>query len=247
MNKQEQTKSICAFIAAGGRGSRLGALGEHTQKCMLELWGNPMLYYSIGLLKNAGCSKIVIAVNHLSGQIKNYFKDGKKIGVEIEYIEDSFQSTYDALYHSLDHLADRILYIHANILFQNTLLKDLVTLGDKLNKNIITVIPNNTISLKHAQVSLDENNCISAIDLTERNNKLPYTFLGAAYYKKQDFTTHFNGDATGMVEKLIKQLLDTNIKTMVYQYHGNWYHIETETDYLEIKKQAPWEIYNEQI
>ena len=244
MNELKQTDNICAFIVAGGKGSRLGALGEQTQKCMLELWGKPMLYYSIVLLRNAGCKKIVIAVNHLSEQIKNYFKDGKDFGVEITYIEDNFISTYDAMYKSLPHLSSRILYIHANILFQNTLLENLISIGNQQNKNAIAIIPNSNINLQHAQVSIDNNGNVSTIDLTERNNKYPYTFLGVAYYKKQDFITQFNGDYSGMVEKLIQQLLDVNEKTLIYQYQGDWRHIETENDYLQIKTETEWQTDN---
>ena len=240
MSEQKQTNSISAFIVAGGKGSRLGALGEHTQKCMLELWGKPMLYYPIVLLRNSGCTKIVVAVNHLSEQIKDYFKDGKDFGVEITYIEDDFISTYDAIYKSLEHLSSRIIYIHANILFQNTLLEKLISIGNQQDKNVISVIPNTNISLQHAQVSIDNNGNISAIDLTERDNKYPYTFLGVAYYKKQDFISQFNGNSSGMVEKLIQQLLDVNVETLTYKYKGDWRHIETENDYLQIKNETEW-------
>jgi molybdenum cofactor biosynthesis enzyme MoaA/dTDP-glucose pyrophosphorylase len=236
--------NICAFIVAGGKGERLGELGKHTQKCMLELWGKPMLYYLIILLRNAGCTQIVIAINHLSEQIKNYFKDGKDFGVEITYIEDNFISTYDALYKSLPHLSSRILYIHANILFQNVLLKNIISIGNKQDKNVIAVISNNSLNLKHAQVSIDINGNVSAIDLTERNNKYLYTFLGVAYYKKQDFITQFSGDSSGMVEKLIQQLLDVDVKTLAYQYRGDWRHIETENDYLLIKEETEWHTDN---
>ena len=51
--QRKQDNSISAFIVAGGKGTRLGTLGEQTQKCMLELWGKPMLYYPIVLLRNA--------------------------------------------------------------------------------------------------------------------------------------------------------------------------------------------------
>jgi molybdenum cofactor biosynthesis enzyme MoaA/dTDP-glucose pyrophosphorylase len=241
MNKLKQTDNISAFIVAGGKGTRLGALGEQTQKCMLELWGKPMLYYPIVLLRNAGCTKIVIAVNHLSGQIKDYFKDGKGFGVEITYIEDNFISTYDALYKSLEHLSSRILYIHANILFQNTLLENIISIGNQQDKNVITIIPNSDIDLKHAQVSIDSNGIVSEIDLTERNNKYPYAFLGVAYYKKQDFITQFNGETSGMAEKLIQQLLYSNVKTLTYQYQGDWRHVETESDYLQIKNEVEWQ------
>jgi len=241
MNELKKTNNICAFIVAGGKGTRLGELGEHTQKCMLELWGKPMLYYPIVLLRNAGCTKIVIAVNHLSEQIKDYFRDGKDFGIEITYIEDNFVSTYDAIYKSLEYLSTHILYIHANILFQNMLLNKIISIGNQQDKNIITIIPNSNINLKHAQVSIDSNGAVTVIDLTERNNKYPYTFLGVAYYKKQDFITQFNGNSSGMVEKVIQQLLDVNEKTLTYQYQGDWRHIETESDYLRIKIETEWQ------
>ena len=241
MIKLKQMDNISAFIVAGGKGKRLGTLGEQKQKCMLELWGKPMLYYPIVLLRNAGCTKIAIAVNHLSEQIKNYFKDGKEFGVEITYFEDYFISTYDAIYKSLEHLSSRILYIHANILFQNTLLENIITIGNQQDKNVITVIPNNPLNLKHAQVSIDNNGNITAIDLEECNNKYPHTFLGVAFYKKQDFITQFNGDSSGMVEKIIQQLLDNNQKTFVFQYQGDWRHIETESDFLQIKNETEWQ------
>jgi molybdenum cofactor biosynthesis enzyme MoaA/dTDP-glucose pyrophosphorylase len=240
MTKLKQTDNISAFIVAGGKGTRLGELGNHTQKCMLELWSKPMLYYLVVLLRDAGCFKIVIAVNHLSEQIKDYFKDGKDFGVEIEYVEGNFVSTYDALYQSLGRLSSRILYIHANILFQKSLLENIITLGNQQDKNVIVVIPNNNLTLKHAQVSIDNDNNVSTIDLNERNNTHPYTFLGAAYYKKQDFITQFDGNSIGMVEKLVQQLLDANIKTLAYQYQGDWRHIETEQDYWAIKQENKW-------
>jgi molybdenum cofactor biosynthesis enzyme MoaA/dTDP-glucose pyrophosphorylase len=240
VNKIKQISDISAFIVAGGKGARLGDLGKHTQKCMLEFWGKPMLYYLIVLLRNAGCFKIVIAVNHLQSQITDYFKDGKDYGVEIEYVEGNFSSTYDALYQSLNHLSSRILYIHANILFQGTLLENIISLSNQQDKNIIAVISNNNLKLKHAQVSLDAEHNISAIDLEERNNRYPYTFLGVAYYKKQDFITQFDGNSAGMVEKLIQQLLDANIKTLAHQYRGDWRHIETEQDYSSIKQESKW-------
>jgi len=242
MNKLKQTSDISAFIVAGGKGSRLGKLGEYTQKCMLELWGKPMLYYLIVLLRNAGCSKIVIAVNHLSEQIKNYFKDGKEFSVEIEYVEDNFLSTYDALYKSLKQLNSRILYIHANILFQNMLLENIISLGNQQDKNVIAVFPSDNLNLKHAQVSLNNDNNILAIDLKGFNKKYSYTFLGVAYYKKQDFIAHYNGDSSGMVEKLIQQLLDIGTKIFAYQYQGDWRHIETESDYLKIKEENKFNI-----
>jgi len=237
-------KQISAFIAAGGEGKRLGDIGKTTQKCMLPLWGKPMLYYAILSLKNAGCSKVVLAVNHLSEQIEEYFGEGSVLGIEIEYVKSSTLGTYDAIYRSIDKLSDRIIYLHANILFQNRLLENLINIGEDSNKSVIAVI-DSASSLKHAQIELDSANKITAVDLDERNGVLPYTFLGIGYYKKGDILRLYDNDNNGMVEKVIQQLLDegNGQEAMAYRYNGGWRHIETEQDYQEVNGQNRWEIY----
>lgn len=237
------SEHICAFIVAGGRGSRLGEIGTTTQKCMLELWGRPILYYTIVSLKNAGCSKIVIAVSHLADQIINYFGDGRQLGVNIIYERGEFSSTYHAFRASLRHFSERILYVHANILFQNILLQNLIEEGEHCDKNVIAVIPNQEISIKHAQVLVDSHGEIVDFDLSERNNKFPLTFLGVAYYKKQSFLHCYDGDNTGMVEKIISQLAEDGESVNAYVYTGGWRHIETEADYFKFSKQSKWDIY----
>ena len=240
---------VSAFIVAGGKGSRLGNLGTDTQKCMLSLWGKPILYYTILSLKNAGCSKIVIAVNHLSEQIIDYFGDGAFLGVNIVYIKEDTQSTYDAIIQSLPLLTDRILYVHGNILFQNKLVENIIKLGNEQDDSIIAAVDSKTTNVRHAQFEIDDGGKIVSIDLTERNGVMPYTFLGVAYYKKQDFIDNYdyteNGevDISGMVEKVIQQKLDRGLSTLTYHYKGGWRHIETEKDYLNINKQSRWDIY----
>lgn len=240
-------EQISAFIVAGGKGSRLGELGKNTQKCMLPLWGKPILYYTIVSLKNAGCSKILLAVNHLSEQVENYFGDGSNLGVEIEYIKEDTIGTYDAIYKSINKLNDRIIYAHANILFQNILLENLINIGNEKDKSVVSVIKSDLSSLKHAQVDIDDSNTVIAVDLNERNGKLPYTFLGVGYYKKDDILRLYNKNRSGMVEKVLQQLLEENKgnNALSYIYEGGWRHIETEQDYRKISEENRWDIYYE--
>lgn len=242
---------ICAFIAAGGKGSRLGEVGEKTQKCMLKLWGKPLLYYTIISLKNAGCSNIILGVNHLAEQIMDYFGDGHTLGVNIEYIRGDFISTYDAFWHSLNRMTDRIIYVHANILFQNKLLENIITIGNEKDISVITVVDSRTNQVKHAQLDISRNGMVSKIDLTERNGVLPFTFLGVSYYKKQDFIDYIEHNnegeivTNGMVEKIVKLKLNKNEPTMTYYYSGGWQHIETQEDYIDAISQGRWCIYHE--
>ena len=76
-------------IAAGGLGKRLGDLTQNTPKPMISLNGKPILEHIIMLLKHHGYSKFLVSVNFKSEQIISYFGDGKKLGCEIQYLEET--------------------------------------------------------------------------------------------------------------------------------------------------------------
>ena len=49
-----------AIILAAGRGSRLGDLTEGKPKCLVEIFGRPLLYWQLAALRKAGISDIAI-------------------------------------------------------------------------------------------------------------------------------------------------------------------------------------------
>jgi NDP-sugar pyrophosphorylase family protein len=74
-----------AVILAGGKGTRLGTLTKDIPKPMIEVAGKPILLHQIELCKRYGITKIQLIVNHLYESIQDYFGDGSKFGVEINY------------------------------------------------------------------------------------------------------------------------------------------------------------------
>jgi mannose-1-phosphate guanylyltransferase len=73
-------------ILAGGLGTRLQPYTFFIPKPMLPLGNKPLLEYIIEWLKNAGgIEEIVICVSYLHRTIEDYFEDGARFGVEIEY------------------------------------------------------------------------------------------------------------------------------------------------------------------
>lgn len=54
---------------------------------MIPLHGKPLLEYIIKGIKQAGFKDFVIVVGYQKEQIIDYFKDGKKLDINIEYIE----------------------------------------------------------------------------------------------------------------------------------------------------------------
>ncbi len=76
-----------AVILAGGEGTRLRPYTYETPKPMLPIGEEqkPILYYVIENLKRAGIRDFIIAAGYKHGKIVDYFGDGSKLGVRIEY------------------------------------------------------------------------------------------------------------------------------------------------------------------
>lgn len=77
-----------AVILAGGKGTRLRPLTYAVPKPLLPINEKPMMEHIILHMKSHGITEFIISVGYLGYQIKNYFKDGKEFGVNIEYIDE---------------------------------------------------------------------------------------------------------------------------------------------------------------
>lgn len=74
-----------AVILAGGLGTRLRPMTNKVPKPMIPIHGRPYLAYQIEYLKKQNIDDIVLLVGYLGNQIIDYFGDGSKFGVNIQY------------------------------------------------------------------------------------------------------------------------------------------------------------------
>jgi len=85
--KQEKHPNTVVLMA-GGLGSRLRPLTDHTPKPMLPIGGKPILETVISRFSKQGFSRFVIALNYKGDMIRNYFGNGSSMGVEISYLDE---------------------------------------------------------------------------------------------------------------------------------------------------------------
>ena len=76
---------VKAVILAGGLGTRLQPYTAFLPKPMLPLGEKPILEHLIGWTKKNNIKSIVLCVSYLRRTIEDYFEDGKRFGVNIEY------------------------------------------------------------------------------------------------------------------------------------------------------------------
>ena len=104
-------------IMAGGRGIRLHPHTENCPKPMLEVGGKPMLAHIVERAKSDGFINFILAVHYLGYMIEEYFSDGHRWDVKIEYLrEEKPLGTAGAL-SLLDHKPQQpIMVINGDVL-----------------------------------------------------------------------------------------------------------------------------------
>ncbi len=73
---------------ASGVGSRMMPLTKDTPKPLLKIKGKPMMEYVIDLLVTHGAREIGVSLFYLGDQIEQYFGDGSRYGIKIEYAHE---------------------------------------------------------------------------------------------------------------------------------------------------------------
>ncbi len=98
------TKGI---ILSGGWGTRLRPLTCTIPKSLIPIVNKPVIERQILSLKSAGVREIVLAVSVMSDVVKNYFGDGKRLGVKIHYTNEKYpMGTAGAIRLAEDYLKD---------------------------------------------------------------------------------------------------------------------------------------------
>jgi NDP-sugar pyrophosphorylase family protein len=89
MNKPLLMPTLCeqtpVVILAGGKGTRLMPYTTSLPKPLMPVGDYPILDILLRQLANQGFKKITLAVGHLAGLIRAYFKEGQDWGVDLDY------------------------------------------------------------------------------------------------------------------------------------------------------------------
>ncbi|HMG06641.1 MAG TPA: nucleotidyltransferase family protein [Chthoniobacterales bacterium] len=74
-----------AVLLAAGRGTRMRELTQELPKPMLQVRSKPVLQHIIEGLRDAGLTDFLIIVGWHADVVRDYFGDGSKLGVRVEY------------------------------------------------------------------------------------------------------------------------------------------------------------------
>ena len=109
-------------IMAGGKGTRISELFPNVPKPLIPISNGietkPVLEWEICSLRDQGFKYIILTVSHMADKIMDYFGDGSRLGLSIEYfVEDKPLGNAGALFKLRDKLDSDFLLLNADSVF----------------------------------------------------------------------------------------------------------------------------------
>src|SRR6266498_4280709 len=106
-----------SVIMAGGEGTRLRPLTANQPKPMLPLSNRPMMEHIVRHVHNHGFKDIMVTVQFLANQVRNYFGNGSDMGVDLTYATETTPlGTAGSVKNAAEQLDDTFLVISGDAL-----------------------------------------------------------------------------------------------------------------------------------
>jgi mannose-1-phosphate guanylyltransferase / phosphomannomutase len=108
---------VKAVVMAGGEGSRLRPLTSRRPKPLVPIAGRPIMEHILTLLREHGITEVVVTLQYLGSEIRNYFGDGADVGLDIQYVvEDHPLGTAGSVRNAAELLDETFLVISGDAL-----------------------------------------------------------------------------------------------------------------------------------
>lgn len=153
-----------AIILAGGLGTRLQPYTFFIPKPMLPLGNKPLLEHIIEWLKSDdnNIDHIIICVSYLHRTIEDYFEDGSRLGIKIEYARsDRPLATAGQLLTAKRFIDDTFVCVYGDSIYEFSL-REMINEHDRLKALISMALLSYKTRLKYGFIDINGNNRVTS-------------------------------------------------------------------------------------
>jgi mannose-1-phosphate guanylyltransferase len=153
-----------AIILAGGLGTRLQPYTFFIPKPMLPLGNKPLLEHIIEWLKSDdnNIDHIIICVSYLHRTIEDYFEDGSRLGIKIEYARsDRPLATAGQLLTAKRFIDDTFVCVYGDSIYEFSL-RGMINKHDRLGAFTSMALLSYKTRLKYGFIDINGNNRVTS-------------------------------------------------------------------------------------
>lgn len=230
-----------AMILAAGLGTRLRPLTYTVPKPMLPLAGRPCMEHIIRLLKKHGVNDVMVNVHYLPEQIMEYFKNGSKFGMNIEYsLEKELLGTAGGLKKVQDFFKDSPILIISGDGLTDINLREFYHFHKKKGTIASLALKKVGDPQQYGVVKLRNNQCIEIFQEKPRPEEAISNLANTGIYLFQpDIFDHIPQNTFyDFGKQVFPELIGKNIPLAGFEMNGYWCDIGD----LEIYREAHYDI-----
>src|SRR3989344_2558559 len=230
-------KMDSALLLAGGLGTRLRPITNDIPKVMAPVQGKPILEYNIALCKKHGIKNIVIVGGHKGEKIMDYFGNGEKFGVKINYtgIEEESKGTAHAIAISKKFLNRSFFAFNGDNLSD----VDLTAMGKfhEANGKISTIALVERDDVENWGVArMQGSSILEFVEKPSRENA-PSNLINAGVYIFEQKIFDYLENAISLEHDVFPKLAEDG-QLICYIHEGQWFPTDTMEKYT--KAQREW-------
>jgi bifunctional UDP-N-acetylglucosamine pyrophosphorylase/glucosamine-1-phosphate N-acetyltransferase len=171
-----------AVVLAAGEGIRLRPLTNNRPKHLLPIGGKPLLEHLLLGLKKNEITEALIVVHYKAEQLKQFFGDGAKLGMKLEYMHQSeIKGTADAIALAESHVEEDFLVVYGDLFITPNAIKNVLETYQKEKKATIMAV----VTVKHPEhygiIRLEGSQVTEIIEKPSRE-KAPTNLANAGIY-----------------------------------------------------------------
>jgi dTDP-glucose pyrophosphorylase len=231
-----KTRENLVMIMAGGRGSRLGALTANRPKPLVDVCGEPMVGRVLESLRAHNFHHFIFSLNYLGDQLRDYFGDGSKHGVMIDYVEEKQPLGTAGSLSLLPERPDRpVLVINCDVLTG----LDFSTLVDRheTDENVVATmaVRDYVVSLPFGTVQIDR----GTIRQISEKPQFTYQVAAGIYVLSPAVFDYVEPDTYLDMPDLFERLISDGKQTRSHHINDYWFdfgtpeQIEEAVEYLQ--------------
>ena len=171
-----------AIILSAGEGTRMRPLTLTKPKTMLPVAGKPIIQYNIEALRDCGVKDILLIVGYKEEIVRNYFKDGSHLGVNISYATQSkLEGTADAIGYGKDFIEDSLITLNGDIILDVDILSEIIEDYEKSKPDTLMVLTEVEDPSAFGVVELDGDNIINIVEKPKKE-EAPSNLINTGIY-----------------------------------------------------------------
>jgi len=172
-----------AVILAAGEGIRLQPITSTRPKHLINVGGKPILEHCLNAIKTSGIEEAMIVIHYMGDAIRQYFGEGKKFGLKIEYVEQkAILGTGNAVSIVEPYVKDDFLLVYGDLLFSSNAVKNVVELYTKEKAAATMAAVPIEKTEDYGILELENEKCVKRIIEKPKQEEAPTNLANAGIY-----------------------------------------------------------------